>query len=112
MRLTDLDLMTEFALERLASNDRGRINALVRQMAEKWPHLPALGICFSITQAASTLESFISDQSSERSASRAYKLAALVAADVLALEAMGGRSVTGHDLLHYWQRLDPFFLKI
>ncbi|MBY6117490.1 hypothetical protein KUW09_25070 [Mameliella alba] len=104
--------MTEFAIEALSSNDAKQISALVRRMVEKWPQLPALSITFAITSAAAHLETLFADIQTERSAARAYKLAALVASDILALEAMGGRPIMCHDLLHYWQRMDPYFLKL
>ena len=112
MRLTDLDKMIELAIEALATGDRRTIDTLVRRMAEKWPHLHALGICFALTSAAARLEAAMSDLATERSASRGYKLAAFAAADILALEVMGGRPVLSQDLLHYWQRMDPYFLKL
>ncbi len=112
MRLDQLDRMTEFAVEILSSGDRNQIVALVRRMAGKWPQVSALGICFAITSAAARLEAEFDDPATMRSAALGYKLAALVASDILALETMGGRQVIGNDLMSYWHRLDPFFLKL
>jgi len=39
-----------------------------------------------------------------------FRMAALVAADVLAVEAMGKRPAKARDLLWFWRRVDPYFL--
>lgn len=110
MDLARLDQMTEYALEVLAGNDPIRIGGLVRQMAQSYAHDPGLSIAFALTSAASALEDLFSDDSGV--SSRAYKLSALVAADVMAIQAMGKMDVRGQDLLHFWRRVDPYFLKL
>lgn len=81
-------------------------------MAEAWPNEPALEIAFALTTAAATLEDLIDASSSGRAVLLGYKLAALVSADIYALEAMKRFPATGHDLLHFWRRVDPYFLNI
>lgn len=107
-----LDQMLEFAIGELASGQPQRIARLVRVMAAKWPDEKALTISFALTSAASELEDIFSGPQNVDNANRAYRLAALVAADVLAAEAMGRQKVTGRDLQHYWRRMDPYFLNI
>ena len=85
---------------------------MVRRMAQQWPAEPALAIVFAITSAAASLEDMVDTTSARGSAQRGYQLAALVAADVYALEAMGKAPVVGQDLLHFWRRVDPYFLKL
>src|SRR6056297_142964 len=103
-----LDRTTGFATETLASEDAARIGGLVRVMALRWPRERALSISFALTSAAAEMEDLMADRSHEGAASRAYKMAALVAADVLAIEASGIEVARGKDLLHYWRRADPY----
>ena len=110
MDLGRLDQMTEQALEVLAGGDPVRMRRLVRDMASSYATDPALAIAFALTSAASALEDMVRDENS--SAPRAYKMSALVAADVLAVQAMGKTEVLGQDLLHFWRRVDPYFLKL
>ncbi len=107
-----LDLMIEFAVGELASGDPQRVGALVRRMAESWPDEKALAIGFALTSAASALEDMLAGEESRAVAARAYKLAALVSADVLAIEALGQKPATGRHLLQYWRRSDPWFLNL
>jgi hypothetical protein len=110
MQTGNLDQMIAFAIEVLASGDDHRIGGLVRMMAHEFPNEPALALCFALTSAASALEDIFDEE--KASADRAYRLAALVAADVLAVEAMGQtQAKTGH-LLHFWRRVDPYFLNL
>lgn len=112
MHSGQLDLMIEFAVGELASGDSRRVGALVRRLAETWPSEKALAIGFALTSAASALEDMMAGEESRAAASRAYKLAALVAADILAVEALGQVPATGQHLLHYWRRSDPYFLEV
>ena len=107
-----LDRMIAFATETLASEDKARIGALVRTMALRWPREKALSISFALTAAAAAIEDIVASHRPDSAAARAYKMAALVAADVLAIEATGAATARGADLLHYWRRADPFFLNL
>lgn len=110
MDLGRLDQMTEQALEVLAGDDPAKMRRLVRDMAHGFSSDPALAIAFALTSAASALEDMVRDENG--AAARAYKLSALVAADVMAVQAMGKQEVLGQDLLYFWRRVDPYFLKI
>lgn len=107
-----LDRMIAFATEALASEDPRRVGALVRTMALRWPRERALTVSFALTAAASGIEDMLVTGQSETAVSRAYKLAALVAADVLAIETAGRKRARANDLLIYWRRTDPYFLDL
>lgn len=111
MRQANIDVMIEFAIAALASEDHQRIRGIVRRMAEQWPNEQALGIALAITSAAASFEDVIDDASAGASAQRGYKLAALVAADAFAVQSMGQMPARGSDLLHFWRRVDPYFLR-
>lgn len=104
--------MIAHAVGGLASGDRGVIGGLVRALAVRWPNEKALSICFALTAAASHVEDVMQIDDPAGSPSFGYKLAALVAADILAVEALGRAPATGQDLLHFWRRVDPYFLNL
>ena len=111
MTLDHLDQMTAYALEDLAAGNRDRLRTLVRRMSERWHNTPALMVSLALTSAAHELESQFRGPGIQDAAYLAYKFAALVAGDVLALETLGGRGVLARDLLLYWRRTDPYFLR-
>jgi len=108
MDLARLDQMTEFALEVLANGDPNQVRGLVRGLAQNYATEPALAIAFALTSAASNLEDMVRDDTG--TAAKAYKMSALVAADIMAVESMGRKNAKGQDLLYFWRRVDPYFL--
>lgn len=105
--------MIEFALEALLSGSDQRRRALVRDLCLRWPGSPALGITFALTSAASMIEdNFDRKLDKQRIGPFAYRLAAVLAADIYALESMGQIPATAHDLLHFWRRVDTYFLEL
>ena len=106
------DQMTEHALSSLASGDEEKLRKLVYSMAMRWPGEPALHIAFAITSAAASLEDVLHGTSVTNAASTGYRLAALVAADTYAIVCMGKPNPVGTDLLHFWRRVDPYFLRL
>lgn len=108
MWLSDLDHMIAYSVAALASNNKGRVQSLVRDLAEDWPCQSALSISFALTSAAAEIE--VSSAKTTNAANTAYRLAALVAADVMAIEAMGRSNAKTKHLLHFWRRVDPYFL--
>lgn len=113
MRVTPIDDIIEFALEALLSGSDRRRRAMVRGMCETWPDAPALSVVFAVTTAAARLEdNFSRGSDTEGLAAFAYRLAALLAADVYAVESMGHKPAKANDLLHFWRRVDPWFLEL
>lgn len=108
-----IDDMTAFAVQALLSSDNGDRLGVVRTLATKWPNQPALAVVFALTSAASHIESQIDTASDrERRAFLGYRLAAVLAGDVHALRSMGNTDPKSHDLLHFWRRVDPYFLEL
>ena len=109
MWMSDLDHMVAYSVAALASRDDNRIKSLVRDLAEDWPAQTALTVSFALTSAAAELEGpSVADKDA---ANTAYRLASLVAADVMAIEAMGQSNAKTTHLLQFWRRIDPFFIK-
>lgn len=109
MRLSVLDQMIDQALADLASGESDRVNGLVRKLASDWPNQPALSVSFALSSAAASLEDLVDVKNG--STNLAYRLAALVAADVLAVEALGQAPAQTQNLLHFWRRAEQGYLQ-
>ena len=110
MRDDTLNSMTDQAIAVLATGDNAKIRALVRDLAMAWPNEPALSISFAITSAAATLTDIVKDKTTV--SNTAYQLSALVSADIFAIEQMGLQPARAHHLMHFWRRVDPYFLNL
>ncbi|WP_421702393.1 hypothetical protein [Aliiroseovarius sp.] len=114
-RETPIDEMIECALEELLSGSNEQRRSLVRRMCLRWPSEPALSIIFSLTSAASIIEDNLSqndEDEKESVAAMTYRLAAVLAADVYAIDCMRRELPLARDLLHFWRRVDKFFVGI
>lgn len=112
MRRSVADSMVDYAAECLACGDDQKIGRLVSDLANRWPEEPALAVAFAITSAAAVIEDMMNDPPSRAAVNQGYRLAALVAADIHAIQAMGHIPAVGHDLLHFWRRVDPYFNRL
>ena len=112
-RNATLDQMTEFAMEELLSGDGERKRAMVRRMAERWPAEPALALVYAVTSATEAIEDAFGEAASRDPViPLGYRLSALISADVHAVQSMGQIPSFAEDLLHFWRRVDPLFLRI
>ena len=108
-----LDDMIDFAILELGSGDADRKRAMVRKMAETWPEEPALALVYAVTSATETIEESSKPRSKPDSAvPLGYRLSALISADVHAVQSMGLMPSVAGDLLHFWRRVDPLFLRL
>jgi hypothetical protein len=112
-RNASIDQMIEFAMEELLSGNSQRKRAMVRRMAERWPSEPALALVFAVTSATEAIEdSFGPDAADDPVIPLGYRLSALISADVHAVQSMGQIPSVAEDLLHFWRRVDPLFLRL
>lgn len=112
-RTAPLDDMIEFAMEELLSGNADRKRAMVRKMAERWPDEPALALVYAVTSATEAIEDSFGDAAEQDPViPLGYRLSALVSADVHAVQSMGQNPSMAEDLLHFWRRVDPQFLRI
>lgn len=112
-RAAPLDQMIEFAMEELLSGNSQRKRAMVRQMAEQWPDQPALALVYAVTSATEAIEdTFRNAPVQDPVIPLGYRLSALLSADVHAVQSMGQVPSVAEDLLHFWRRVDPAFLRV
>lgn len=108
-----LDQMIEFAMEELLSGSAQRRRTLVRRMAERWPAEPALALAYAVTSATEGIEdSFRGAAEPDPVVPLGYRLSAIISADVHAVQSMGQMPPVAEDLLHFWRRVDPLFLRL
>ncbi|SFB04976.1 hypothetical protein SAMN05421688_2547 [Poseidonocella pacifica] len=106
-----LDDMIEFAMEELLSGNAPRKRSMVRRMAQRWPEQPALALVYSVTSATEMIEDQFG-RSDDPVIPLGYRLAALVSSDIHAVQSMGQTPSVAQDLLHFWRRVDPLFLRL
>ncbi len=112
-RAATLDQMIEFAMEELLSGNAQRKRAMVRKMAERWPDQPALALVYAVTSATEAIEdTFRNAAVQDPVIPLGYRLSALISADVHAVQSMGQVPTVAEDLLHFWRRVDPAYLRI
>ncbi len=106
--LPDLEPLVAFVVAGCTPPPRPR-QALVLRLAQDWPDLPGLALTLVLASAAQGLAAMLRD--GRREAAGLYRLAALVAIDVLVLERRRppGGPVTAGELARYWARGDPVF---
>lgn len=107
-----LDEMTEFAMEELLSGNLLRQQQLLRRMAEIWPREPALALVFALTAATGAIAESFGRETAAPVVPLGYKLSALAAADIHAVQSMGQVPSMAEDLLHFWRRADPQYLQV
>ena len=105
--------MVEFALEELMAGEDSRRRGLIRQLCLKYPSQPALSAVFALTTAASMIEDNLThDRDASSVAALTYKLSAILAGDIFAVESLGQQPARCRDLLHFWRRVDGYFLEL
>jgi hypothetical protein len=108
-----LDSMIEFAMEALLSGKDTRKSNLVMDMAHQWPGEPALALVYAVTSATQAIEeTFGAGGADDPVVPLGYRLSALISADVHAVQSMGQVPSVAEDLLHFWRRVDPKFLRL
>jgi hypothetical protein len=112
-RAATLDAMVEFVMEEMLSGDDARRRAMVRNLADRWPGESALALSYAITSATASLEdSFGAAAAEDPVVPLGYRLSALVSADIHALQQMGLVPAQAEDLLQFWRRVDPDYLRL
>lgn len=111
-RLDNLDAMTEFCIERLLSGADGW-RSVVRDMAARWPDAPPMDMVFALVAAAEAIAGLFGPAGPAReSATQAWRLAALLALDVYAMQQSGHPGARASDCVDYWRNKDRYFLDL
>lgn len=112
MSLQQIDTMIDFAIARISNGPEG-YRSVVRHLAEKWPDVTGAQIIFVLVSAAHAIERvFGSDLEPTSEVQNTFRIAALLASDLFALQKRGNFAPTGRDLIEHWHSHDPYFLKL
>ncbi len=103
--------MAELVIEKLA-DDTCPVRALPRDLAERWPDAAILDVVVAIATGANAVEAMFTPKGPcTARALTAWRVAALVATDLRAMQALGLDHARAADLLAYWRAHDPYFLQ-
>ncbi|PIE15934.1 MAG: hypothetical protein CSA68_04620 [Rhodobacterales bacterium] len=110
METEPIDQMIQYAIAALFEGEGGW-RTVPHQMVQRWPDVEGLELCFALVAAANAIEeNFNMDSPASLRVIQAYRLAALISADLYGMVATGKFGSKAGDLLKYWQEYDPYFL--
>lgn len=112
MGLGQIDAMVDFAIAQISGEPEG-YRSVVRDLALGWPMAPGLQLVFVLVSAVQAIER-VQQAANDviGNTTETLRMAGLLSSDIYALETLGRQNITGQDLLDYWDRYDPFFLKL
>ena len=105
----DIDQLCEFAINFLLSA-QGDARRLAATLVLDSPDRAPLEVIFVLSSAAASIEDVLSGPESNAIALDTWRTAALLGVDLHMMQLLGRPTGYCHDLLHYWQTEDPFFL--
>lgn len=104
--------MIDFAIARISHGPEG-YRAVVRDMATEWPDVTGAQLVFVLVSAAHAVEQVFGGALDPRAeVQQTFRLAALLASDLFALQQQGNYAPTGRDMTAYWRANDPYFLEL
>lgn len=105
----EIDRLCEFAIDFLLSGQgdaRGLAAALVMERPDRSP----LEVIFVLASAAASIEEVLAGTESRALSADAWRMATLLGVDLHMMQVLGRPNGFCHELLHYWQTEDPYFL--
>jgi len=110
--LQQIDTMIDFAIARISDTPNG-YRSVVREMAVKWPDVTGAQVVFVLVSAAHAIERVFHTAPEPRAeVQQTFRVAALLASDLFAMQMRSNFAPTGRDLIAYWKDDDPFFLNL
>lgn len=102
--------MTERVVETLCAEDVP-VRSLPGILVKAWPDAAVLDLVLAIATGCDAVESMFGKEGvSGARAREGWQVAALLATDLRAMQAIGVAHGRAWDLLAYWQAHDPYFL--
>ena len=105
----EIDRLCEFAINFLLSG-QGDAKRLTATLVMDSPDRSPLEVTFILASAAASIEEVLSGPESTALALDAWRMAALLGVDLHMMQLLGRPTLHCHNLLHYWQTEDRFFL--
>ena len=112
MSLQQIDTMIDYTIAQVSDTPEG-YRAVVRELVSRWPDVTGAQTVFVLVSAAHAIEQVFGHTPESRpEIQQTFRVAALLASDLYALQMRGNFAPTGRDLLTYWRDSDPFFLNL
>ena len=112
MSLQQIDRMIDFAIARISDTPDG-YRPVVRELALEWPDVSGAQIVFVLVSSAHAIERVFDAANEPRAeVQQTFRIAALLASDLFAMQKRSNFAPTGRDLMSYWKENDPFFLNL
>lgn len=106
----EIDRLCEFAIGFLLSG-QGDARRLAANLVMSRPDRSPLEVIFVLASSAAAIEGVLSGPQSRALALDTWRIAALLGVDLHMMELRQHPNGYCHDLLHYWQTEDPYFLR-
>lgn len=112
LSLKQIDTMIDFAIARISESPEG-YRAVVRDLAATWPDVTGAQLVFVLVSAAHAVERVFGGTLDPKSeVQQTFRVAALLASDLFALQQQGNFAPTARDMTAYWRANDPYFLRL
>ncbi|MEP3346856.1 MAG: hypothetical protein ABJN34_09475 [Litoreibacter sp.] len=112
MSLQQIDTMIDFAITQISGSPEG-YRAVVRNLTKEWPDVTGAQIVFVLVSAANAIEQvFEASPDPKTEVQQTFRMAALLASDLFALQQRDNFAPSGRDLSAYWNENDRFFLDL
>ena len=105
----EIDQLCEFAINFLLSG-QGDAKRLAAALVMDSPDRAPLEVIFVLASAAASIEEVLSGPESKSLSLDTWRIAALLGVDLHMMQLLGRPTGHCHNLLHYWQTEDPYFL--
>lgn len=113
LELTHIDALTEYVVARLlvdGDSARAAAHDLARDLAATHPHVPALSLALPFALAAGAIDEMLgAGAEAHAAAADAWRIAALIGVETLALQAQDPARARIVDLWAHWARGDAVF---
>ena len=105
-----IDQLCEFAINFLLSG-QGDAKRLAATLVMDSPDRSPLEVIFVLSSAAASIEEVLSGPESKALALDTWRMASLLGVDLHMMQLLGRPHDHCHNVLHYWQTEDPYFLR-
>ena len=105
----EIDQLCEFAINFLLTG-RGDARGLAATLVMDSPDRAPLEVIFILASAAASIEEVFSGPESTALALDSWRMAGLLAVELHMMQLLGRPNGHCHNVLHYWQTVDGYFL--
>lgn len=105
----EIDRLCEYAIDFLLSG-QGDARRLAARLVMERPDRSPLEVIFILASAAASIEEVLAGPESRALSADAWRMATLLGVDLHMMQVQGRPTGHCHEVMHYWQTHDPYFL--